>query len=260
MKKIKLIKLPLNTVITSEFKKIPNFTTNIDYIGHLNDIPYYYDSNIKTQKIVFEDENNFKLLDEGNYKGTIRQSYKKGNKEIIEIIIDNQVEPIYVNFTSVPTNESVIESIIKQICENFKVNFLTDLKGKKVNVKVKHITGKDGKTYPQYQLFNPENVKTYDYDCEIPSSLKKVGSNYIVVDILTTKPYTEIIFYNLNNEFGLKNFNKVKSLSIGTKGKFKVKHTVGKDGKTYQNKSFVVPSTKKWTKKSFYNNYGAPNL
>ncbi len=260
------------------------FTTNKDYVGHLNDKPVYVREDIK-EGIDIVEESKIEDLEEGKYQGKIIQTYGKNNdgkeKVIIEYQINGDDKKYYTTFNLKgfsPIQEEIANKKLNTLLKDFGFTHIEQLKDIE-NVFIDVV--KKGEFTNVY--FHKEDKKfaekiEWPYACKIPKATlvsvcqktlkdgREIGIAKVDVPF-QDKILNEEIPYFLWSEFqekmwneflakfGLENIEKDKIINLGVKGNFVVTKKEGKDGKIWTNKFFKKDNPKAKFKKAFSKKY-----
>jgi len=257
---------------TQDVVKKEGFTTNENYLGHTQSgIPIYYNKQLKQgeiKTIMASQNTEFKQLNPGKYNAKCLQVYEKVNEtnknkiiKIAELEVEGQSKEDsmqYVTFFMNGYNEIQMEiskKNIENICRDFKLNSIEELKDKKVNLVVK----KNDKGYINYFIYAPQKFMNWDGDYQIPCTIfsysKKLEDNCAIFGCkfrFNGEDYVDFIWYHLNNEWDQKYYQafcKKAGLdpnainpNLDIKAELKVSYVESKKepGKFFTNKKLII--------------------
>lgn len=268
-------------VDTNNLVKIPNFTTNCDYMGHTKSthIPVYVNSKLEEKEIKQIMKSDFKKLPDGTYDCYVRQVMPKDGKMadkktpdpskkilVLELDVKGQKDYQYKTFYLQGYSEKQIEASKKQmnrIIDDFGIDVIEDLLNKECKLVVK--TNDQGFSHqyinPKKEYFDWSKIMTFDgegeFNCNIKQFKKaKDGKKYYFFTELNVNnnKIEETITIDMENQYGPKTleriFNKLQLTDedsmkeVNKPAKLKVVRKT-KEGKTYFNKRIVFEKEEK---------------
>lgn len=205
-----------------ELVKYVDYTSNKNYIGHDKDlnVPIYLNTKLKKGEIKKIMNTEFKDLEVGNYKAKVLQVYtkqgKEPNKELQLVEMEVNGDKQYLTFFMKGYNDAQMEiskKKIQDILTNFSIITLSELEGKEVDL----VSRKNDKGYTNLYIYPVKHSMEWSCDCELPCVIKKIratkNNSYVVeVEInFNGQKFQDSVYYNMENQYGLQNFNTLCS-------------------------------------------------